>query len=68
MTSASMAMPLVISIDGVAVQVLSHDEYAIARHYYFWFFGYVVKLPYQAMVQRMSYKEMLEYLQNMPTD
>jgi len=39
--NASAIAPLIVGID---------DESRSERHYYFWFFGQVVKLPYERQV------------------
>ena len=41
------AMPLVVGTD-------AHDLFG-HRDYYFWFFGYVAKLPYEEKVEFMPY-------------
>ena len=42
---SSAVAPLIVAIDGV--KFVARVETRGHRHYYFWFFGYVAKLPYE---------------------
>ena len=48
----SMVAPLIIAVDGIQMaQIVSTNSHVLLggerRRYYFWFFGYVAKLPYE---------------------
>ena len=45
---AKASAPLVVSVD--AVIVIDRSRYYTERHYYFWFFGYVAKLPFERQI------------------
>ncbi len=46
---SSAVAPLIVAIDGV--KFVGRVETRGHRHYYFWFFGYVAKLPYEREVK-----------------
>jgi len=45
---SSAVAPLIVAIDGV--KFVGRVETRGHRHYYFWFFGYVAKLPYERQI------------------
>ena len=47
---ASPTMPLVVGVDELVMT--QSDWAALQRRYYFWFFGYVAKLPYEREIER----------------
>lgn len=42
--TATVQMPLLVAI----------DDFSGTQHYYFWFFGYVAKLPYEREIDPVT--------------
>jgi hypothetical protein len=55
-TDASATLPLVVGLDeGELAYSWSTKQGPPRRHYYFWFFGYVVRLPFEGEAKRQYY-------------
>jgi hypothetical protein len=46
---ASAELPLIVGVTVARVGSAPSRRTKAFRHFYFWFFGYVVKLPYESM-------------------
>ena len=63
--SRHVVAPLIVSADGVH---LRSPIPVLSRNYYFWFFGYVAKLPYEREVDWQPEEDLSDFPQTLDGD